>query len=120
MIPARSALVRLTKAQLVDLLAQLTPPEGMELGGIGLQVQAALAEMAEQGPLPAVDRAKGATALALAEAIDSGKAGLATAGIAKELRTTLGELEQACRDRNGGDSDPADDFDAELERLSAG
>jgi hypothetical protein len=112
-IPPRSHLLRLRKAELVDLLDALRS----DLGPIGAEVYRALVAM---GDLPGFDRAKGATALVLAGTLDSGSAGLATAGIAKELRATLAELEQACRDRHDADRDPGDDLDAELARLAAG
>lgn len=111
-IPSHSELIRCRKAELVELLDELRS----DLGPIGAEVYRALLAM---GDLPGFDRAKGAAALVLAGTLDVG-AGLATAGIAKELRATLAELELAAKERHGGDGDPADDLDAELARLATG
>jgi hypothetical protein len=101
---------------LIDLLVEIRL-EGLEVGPIVAEVSRALAEL---GPgLPGGDRARGAAALVLAAQLDAG-AGLATAGIAKELRATLTELELAAKERDDADRDPADDFDAELVRLTSG
>jgi hypothetical protein len=111
-IPFHSELIRARKAELVALLDGLRS----EVGSIEVEVARALAAL---GEIPEFDRARGASAVALARVLDEG-AGLATAGIAKELRATLAELEQAARERHGGDGDPAEDLDAELARLSTG
>lgn len=115
-IPPRSQLLRLRKAELVDLLEQLRSELDVLLGPIGSEVYRALVGM---GELPGFDRAKGAAALVLAGTLDSGSAGLATAGIAKELRATLAELEAAARERDGN-GDPGDEFDRELAAELAG
>lgn len=100
------------KAELVALLDGLRE----DLGPIGVEVVRALAAVDD---MPCWDRAKGAAARVLAATLDSGAAGLATAGIAKELRATLAELEAAARERNG-DGDPGDEFDRELAAELAG
>jgi hypothetical protein len=112
LIPSHSELIRARKAELVALLDGVRA----EVGSIEVEVLRALASI---DGMPEFDRARGASALALAQVLDAG-AGLATAGIAKELRATLAELEQAAKERHGGDGDPAEDLDAELARLSTG
>jgi hypothetical protein len=114
-IPARNQLNRLRKAELLDLLDQIRGQEAETLGPIVVEVARALAEVTD---MAGFDRARGSAALALASQLDVG-AGLATAGIAKELRSTLMELELAAKERNGADTDPAEDLDAELARLTA-
>jgi len=112
-IPARSELVRMRKADLVALVEQFRPLAGMSV------TSATSAALAAVGEVPGWDRAKGATALRLAVELDAG-AGMATAAVARELRATLAELEAAAKERSGGGNDPAEDLDAELERLTAG
>lgn len=112
-VPGRSELVRMRKSELVELVEQFRPLAGMSV------TAATSAALAEVGDMPGFDRAKGATALRLAVELDAG-AGMATAAVARELRATLAELEAAAKERTGGGNDPAEDLDAELERLTAG
>ncbi len=117
-IPSDSALNRLTKAQLIDLVRQLRA-----VAPLGGTVHAGVAEVAAGRPF---DPARAALAVRLAGELE-GASGTVVPNLAKELRAVMAEIEagQAAEvpdDADGdttGPVDPVSILDARVARLSA-